>query len=128
MGEGTTPGCLEKSVPAAAEAIAAETAVAATGRLAGMPAAIETLRATRTRRPARSISISVRLVSSSSSASSRISALSSLEMLAVVFSSGWRAMIVFPKTLLGLWRKRQAQALGSSFGAYFGGKASDGEA
>ena len=56
------------------------------------------LRATRTLKPARSISISVRLVSSSSSASSRISALSpdlspGLDFAAVV-SSGWRAMIV----------------------------------
>jgi hypothetical protein len=42
------------------------------------------LRATRTRKPARSISISVRLVSSSSRASSRISALSSLLDFAAV--------------------------------------------
>ena len=54
------------------------------------------LRATRTLKPARSISISVRLVSSSSSASSRISALSPdlSPGLDFVVSSGWRAMIV----------------------------------
>jgi len=51
------------------------------------------LRATRTRKPARSISISVRPVSSSSNASSRISALSSLLSFAAALSSGWRAMI-----------------------------------
>ena len=80
-------------------------------KAAGIWAAIEILRATRTRSPARSISISVRLVSSSSSASSRISALSSLENLPVDFPSGWRAICFDPKTLLGLLRKRQAFAL-----------------
>src|SRR5256886_7271265 len=59
------------------------------------------LRATRTRRPARSISISVRLVSSSSSASSRMSALSSLLNFASGLSSGWRAMSLIRKFLLG---------------------------
>jgi len=53
-----------------------------------------TLRATRTRSPARSISISVRLVSSSSNASSRMSALSLLVNFAAALSSGWRAMIL----------------------------------
>src|SRR5450432_3733079 len=52
------------------------------------------LRATRSRKPARSISISVRLVSSSSNASSRISALSSLVNFGADLSSGWRAMIL----------------------------------
>ena len=59
----------------------AAAAAAATGagwKLAGIAADTVMLRATRTRRPARSISISVRLVSSSNSASSRMSALSSL--------------------------------------------------
>ena len=56
------------------------------------------LRATRTRRPARSISISVRLVSSSSSANSRMSALSSLvdfaEDLSAALLSGYLAMLL----------------------------------
>jgi hypothetical protein len=77
------------------------------------------LRATRTLRPARSISISVRLVSSSSNASSRMSALSSLENCAVAFSSGWRAMMLI-RNSLAWW-----QAEASSFGldADAGGKA-----
>src|SRR5216684_3004228 len=54
----------------------------------GIDAAMLMLRATRTRRPARSISISVRLVSSSSNASSRISALSSLLNIADVYFDG----------------------------------------
>jgi hypothetical protein len=72
---------------------AAAGADAASCGLAGIDAAMLMLRATRTRRPARSISISVRLVSSSSNASSRISVLSSLLDFAAVLSSGWRAMI-----------------------------------
>src|SRR6476661_3752105 len=67
---------------------------------AGMDAAMLMLRATRTRRPARSISISVRLVSSSSNASSRMSALSLVENFAAALSSGWRAMID-PELFLG---------------------------
>ena len=64
-----------------------------------------TLRATRTRRPDRSISISVRLVSSSSSASSRMSALSSLFRFAADLSadllSGWRAMLLIRNSRCG---------------------------
>src|SRR5688572_27216196 len=78
------------------------------------------LRATRTRRPARSISISVRLVSSSSSASSRISALSSLLDFAAVLSSGWRAMLLIRNFLFG-------EASGFRLDADFGGKAGDRE-
>src|ERR1700704_2008230 len=85
-----------------------------------------TLRATRTRKPARSISISVRLVSSSSKASSRMSALSSLLNFAAGLSSGWRAMILirkFLKFLLGRW----AGASGSCLDADPGGEAIDRE-
>src|SRR6202040_1107105 len=67
----------------------------------GIDAAMLMLRATRTGRPARWILISVRLVSSSSNASSRISALSSLLDFAAVLSSGWRAMILIQGFLLG---------------------------
>src|SRR5450631_291285 len=67
------------------------------------------LRATRSRKPARSISISVRLVSSSSKASSRISALSSLVNFAAVLSSGWRAM-VFDHGL-SVWRGTDASGV-----------------
>ena len=75
---------------------AAATGAGATeAMLAGIVAAIEMLRTTRTRSPARSISISVRLVSSSRSASSRMSALSSLENLLLL--SGWRAMMSGPE-------------------------------
>src|SRR5690349_2295103 len=118
MGEGTTPGWLEKSLAAAAAAAAVAIAAgtgALTGRLAGMAAEIETLRATRTRKPARSISISVRLVSSSSSASSRISALSSLGNLPVILSSGWGAMMWFRNSAFEDWeRKRQALGLAAT--------------
>jgi len=69
-------------------------------KFAGIDAATLILRATRTRNPARSISISVRLVSSSSSASSRISALSSFFELEDL-SAGWRAMILIRK--LSVW-------------------------
>ena len=81
------------------------------------------LRATRTRRPARSISISVRLVSSSSSASSRMSALSSLVNFAADLSSGWRAMILIRNSLVGDGR----QASGFRLDADLGGKAIDRE-
>src|SRR6266480_2565085 len=75
------------------------------------------LRATRTRRPARSISISVRLVSSNSSASSRMSALSSvLEDL----SAGWRAMVLIRNFLSRDGGVRQSLVLG--LGADFGGQ------
>ena len=67
----------------------------------GIEAAMLMLRATRSRRPERSISISVRLVSSSSKASSRTSALSSLVNFAAFVSSGWRAMILIRSFLLG---------------------------
>src|SRR3954471_12436167 len=64
------------------------------------------LRATRTRRPARSISISVRLVSSSNSARSRISAwspdVSAGFDFAAGVSSGWRAMGVIRSLLFGV--------------------------
>src|ERR1700704_3602972 len=89
----------------------------------GIDAAMLTLRATRTRRPARSISISVRLVSSSSKASSRISALSSLLDLAAVLSSGWRAMSLIRNFLWGVGRKPS----GFCFDADPGGKAGDRE-
>src|ERR1700681_4517611 len=79
------------------------------------------LRATRTRRPARSISISVRLVSSSSNASSRISALSSLFNFAAVLSSGWRAMILVRNFLNG----SGVATSGAWLGADLGGKAGD---
>src|ERR1700730_9516493 len=82
-----------------------------------------TLRATRTRRPARSISISVRLVSSSSSASSRMSALSSLLNFAAGLSSGWRAMILIRKFLFG----DGTDASGFCLDADPGGKARDRE-
>src|SRR6266436_10060335 len=111
MGEGTTPGCLERSADADAAAGCADAPIGAGAKLAGIDAAILTLRATRTRRPARSISISVRLVSSSSSASSRISALSSLLNFAAGLSSGWRAMILIRKFLFGEGPARQAFAL-----------------
>src|SRR5712671_2375724 len=81
------------------------------------------LRATRTLKPARSISISVRLVSSSSSASSRISALSpdlSLDLDFVV-SSGWRAMILIRNFLFEAFSgasgfRRRAYFLGPDLG------------
>ena len=86
---------------AAAGAAARGNGACATGAmLDGIAAAIEMLRATRTRSPARSISISVRLVSSSRSASSRMSALSSLEDLLLL--SGWRAMMSDPELLQAL--------------------------
>src|ERR1700738_3196325 len=81
------------------------------------------LRATRTRRPARSISISVRPVSSSSNASSRISALSSLLNFGFVLSSGWRAMIFDPE-LSKWWRGGRS---GFGLGADPRGKAIDRE-
>src|ERR1700694_5770547 len=74
------------------------------------------LRATRTRRPARSISISVRLVSSSSRASSRISALSSLLNFAAVLSSGWRAMILVRNFLISSRAERSSFRLGADPG------------
>ena len=66
---------------------------------AGIAAVTVMLRATRTRRPARSISISVRLVSSSSKASSRMSALSSLlkfaaDLSADLFSGGFAMLLI----------------------------------
>src|ERR1700686_4257077 len=85
-----------------------------------MVAEIEMLRATRTRRPARSISISVRLVSSSSNASSRIRALSSFLDFAAVLSSGWRAMMLVRNFLNG-----DGRMSGFGLGADSGGKASD---
>src|SRR6266478_8308201 len=110
MGEGTTPGCLERSAAGAVAGITVA-AGAAGAKFAGIDAAMLTLRATRRRRPARSISISVRLVSSSSSASSRISALSLLKDFAAALSSGWRAMILIRKFLFGEGPARQAFAL-----------------
>src|ERR1700684_1587854 len=107
MGEGTTPGCLATS--AASIDAAVPGAGAAGWKFAGIDAAMLMLRATRTRRPARSISISVRLVSSSSNASSRISALSLLLNFGADFSSGWRAMILIQDFLSG--DRRQAFAL-----------------
>src|ERR1700682_3821583 len=80
------------------------------------------LRATRTRRPARSISISVRLVSSSSNASSRISALSSLLDFAAVLSSGWRAMSGSGTFCMG-----RAEGSGLGLDPDPGGKAEDRE-
>src|SRR5689334_16187740 len=100
---------------------------AATGRPAGIPAAIEILRATRTRRPARSISISVRLVSSSSSASSRISALSSLLEFAAL-DSGLLAMFRIRNSLGDDdWNVRLVMS-GFGLDAELGGEAVDCEA
>src|SRR4051794_35770692 len=92
-----------------------------------------TVRATRTLRPARSISISVRLVSSSSSASSRISALSEFPIdldSAAVVSLAWRAMIVIQNFLFEALRRSgfglAADFLAADFlGADFGGEAVD---
>src|SRR5450759_525034 len=81
------------------------------------------LRATLTRKPARSISISVRLVSSSSNASSRMSALSSLLSFAAVLSSGWRAMSLIRNFLFG----DGTDASGFGLDADPGGKAIDRE-
>src|SRR5258708_15976709 len=87
-----------------------------------------TLRATRTRRPARSISISVRLVSSSSNASSRMRAPSSLALgVAVGLFSGWGAIFS-----IGIFEGIDGDASGGwlyigFLGADFGGKAADGE-
>src|SRR5262249_5762075 len=128
IGEGTTPGCLDRSAPAAAAGAAATTAApaAAVGTYAeGIAAATLMLRATRTRRPARSISISGRLVSSSNSASSRISALSSLlDELSSLLEAGWRAMILIRNFLSGDGGVRQALAWNSVrlLGADLGGK------
>src|SRR3954451_2664104 len=118
MGEGTTPGCLPSSATATGVAETDMTVAAAGDDVA---TAIEMLRATRTRKPARSISISVRLVSSSSNASSRISELSSLFDLAAVFSSGWRAMVFNPE----FWR--EADTSGFCLDPNLGGKAVDRE-
>src|ERR1700738_1815386 len=111
MGEGTAPGCLERSADAGAPVGAADAPVGVGAKFAGIVAAMLTLRATRTRRPARSISISVRLVSSSNSASSRMSALSSLLNFAAGLSSGWRAMIWIRKFLWGDGLTRQVFVL-----------------
>src|SRR6185295_6714286 len=95
-----------------------------------MAAAMLMLRATRTRRPARSISISVGLVSSSSIASSRISALSPAcsPGLDFVVSTGWRAMIVIRNFLFG-GRCRSGFRLGAGLlRAYFLGADLGGEA
>src|SRR5258706_14027517 len=86
----------------------------------GIDAAMLILRATRTRSPARSISISGRLVSSSSNASSRISALSSLLDFAAVLSSGLRAMILVRRLLGG-----DERMSGFNPGADFGGEPAD---
>src|SRR5271155_277951 len=125
MGEGTAPGCWDRSADAGVAAAAAADPGSAGAKFAGSDVAILTLRATRTRRPARSISISVRLVSSSSSASSRMSALSSFENFAAALSSGWRAMVKFrkrvnPKTRGRGWR---TGASGLCLDADPGGKA-----
>src|SRR5438046_2789911 len=92
-----------------------------------MEAAMLMLRATRTRRPARSISISVRLVSSSSNASSRMSALSSLLKLAADLLSGLLAMRLIRNSLGGDGRCVRLLRSGFCLGADFGGKAVDGE-
>src|SRR5258705_13391714 len=85
-----------------------------------------TLRATRTLRPERSISISVRLVSSSSDASPRMSVLSSEENFAAGLSSGWRAMILIPENSVRVGgRERQASASSFGLGPDFGGKTVD---
>src|SRR5689334_20381299 len=84
MGDVTRPGCFATSE-----------AAAAAGAMAGAPAGTPTIgaattvppRPTRTRRPARSISISVRPVSSSSLASSRMSSLSIPLPLSAIVSS-----------------------------------------
>src|SRR5258708_35798831 len=81
------------------------------------------LRASGARRPGRSISISVRLVSSSRSANSRMSALSSLLNFAAGLSSGWRAMILIRKFLFG----DGTDASGFCLDADPGGKARDRE-
>src|SRR5262245_55971317 len=74
MGELTAPGCLAGSIGAPPSAKAAAWAsVAATGRGGAGANTACTWRATRTRWPSRSNSISVRPVSSSSRASSRMS-------------------------------------------------------
>src|SRR4051794_40043241 len=94
MGDGTTPGCLARSMSAIEAGAVPE--ASAGWWVVGNVAAMVTLRATRTRKPARSISISVKLVSSSNSASSRISALSpalSLDRGVAALSLGWRAML-----------------------------------
>src|SRR3954451_8807379 len=119
MGEGTTPGCLPSSATATGVAETDMTVAAAGDDVA---TAIEMLRATRTRKPARSISISVRLVSSSSKASSRISALSSLLNFAAGLSSGWRA--ICRSGTFCLW---QADASGFCLDTDPGGKAGDRE-
>ena len=68
-------------------------------------------RATRTREPARSISISVGLVSSSSNASSRIRAPSSLSLgVTAGLVSGWRAIFSI-RTFKGLMLMRQAEVV-----------------
>src|SRR5580704_6341582 len=86
------------SAAGAATAVAGSGA-GATGAAIGTEAAMLTLRATRTRSPARSISISVRLVSSSNKASSRMSAPSLVANFAAALSSGWRAMILIRNSL-----------------------------
>jgi hypothetical protein len=90
-------GVMEAVVPA-------ETG-AAGWKFAGIDAITLMLRATRTRKPARSISISVRLVSSSNIASSRMIALSSLLKFAADLSAdlswGWRAMLLIRNSLGG---------------------------
>src|SRR5580704_6192690 len=86
------------SAAGAATAVAGSGA-GATGAAAGTEAAMLTLRATRTLKPARSISISVRLVSSSNKASSRMSAPSLVANFAAALSSGWRAMILIRNSL-----------------------------
>src|SRR5260370_5475468 len=133
MGEGTTPGCFARSAAAAGAADAAEAADAETPgwKLAGIEAAIEMLRATRTRRPARSISISVRLVSSSSKASSRMSALSSRLKFAADLVSGLLAMLLIRNSWVVTADASGFDVRflmsGFCFGANFGGKAVDRE-
>src|SRR5437899_1134110 len=110
------------SAAAGAAAVAATATGVACATGTGVVAATLMLRATRRRRPARSISISVRLVSSSRSASSRISADSSLENFAAALSSGWRAMFLDPNVLC------DEGASGFGLDAELGGEALDGEA
>src|SRR5258708_25533083 len=86
------------------------------------------LRASRSGRRGGSISISVRLVSSSSNASSRMRAPSSLALgVAVGLFSGWRAIFS-----IRIFQGIDADASGGwlyigFLGADFGGKAADGE-
>src|SRR5450755_2022384 len=107
MGEITTPGCFDGSMVAAT---GCDTAVAT---VRGAAAAGAALRATRTRWPSCSISISVKPVSSRSLVSSRIKSRSTIGAFGAFAIERFRSLLRFGADHAGQPGDRQRVAVGA---------------